>query len=158
MKRLLLLIAVVGLVALNNLSAEESFQAPLLDGGKSIPGNNKGTINLVYENLAFKEVADFYKSELGDQSEIKWHKLVDQEKIVIYDWGNRKWHRINITDEGKGTGVLVTIRKDSWTWIIGTLIIRFIGVFIVLIVLMVALFISGKILPMIKEKQEPKKA
>jgi hypothetical protein len=158
MKRSILLFVFVTLVALTTLHAADNFQAPVPEGGKSVSADNPATVNYLYENLSFQSVADFYEGEVKQITDTKWHDLSSKGKIVIYDWGSREWHRINITDKGDGKGVLVTIRKDSWTWIIGTLIIRFIGVFIVLIVLMIALFISGKLLPLIKDKPEAKKA
>ncbi len=49
----------------------------------------------------------------------------------------------------------VTVVQDSWTWIIGTLVIRFIGVLIVLSILMIALYISGTIFKIaLKKKNE----
>jgi Na+-transporting methylmalonyl-CoA/oxaloacetate decarboxylase gamma subunit len=40
----------------------------------------------------------------------------------------------------------IVISKDNWTWIIGTLILRFFGVFMVLIVLLGAMSVSGAII------------
>ena len=157
MKKPIILSLIICLTACAALYANETFDAPIPAGGKSLSVEKKGTVRFQYEQSTFQEVLDFYKKEVAGLPEIKWH---DKEKgaVIIYDWANREWHRINILDEGEGGGVLVEIRKDSWTWIIGTLIIRFVGVFIVLIVLMIALIISGKILPLIKEEPQPKKA
>jgi Na+-transporting methylmalonyl-CoA/oxaloacetate decarboxylase gamma subunit len=36
--------------------------------------------------------------------------------------------------------------KDNWTWIIGTLILRFVGVFVVLLFLLIGMYVSGWII------------
>ncbi len=158
MKKTLLLFVLVTLTVFTQLNASDNFQAPLPDGGKSISADNPTTVTFLFEKLPFQTVTEFYKGELENVTDIKWHELENKGQVVVYDWGNREWHRINITDKGDGKGVLVSIRKDSWTWIIGTLVIRFIGVFIVLIILMIALYISGSIFSKSKVKTEPKKA
>jgi len=80
--------------------------------------------------------------------------------VILYDWGSREWHKIAIRRCDSGPCTLVTIRKDSWTWIIGTLIIRFVGVFVVLVVIMIMLIVSGRIFSSAdtkkgKEKPQP---
>ncbi len=50
------------------------------------------------------------------------------------------------------------IMKDSWTWIIGTLVLRYIGVFIVLIVLLIGMTVSGAIISGFVEKVDTKDA
>jgi hypothetical protein len=40
----------------------------------------------------------------------------------------------------------IVLMKDNWTWIMGTLTLRFFGVFAVLMVLYVVLLISGAII------------
>ena len=56
-----------------------------------------------------------------------------------------------------GKGTTVTIVKDNWTWIIGTLVLRYIGVFVVLMVLFLGLLISGRIISGVVKKTEAKK-
>jgi len=48
--------------------------------------------------------------------------------------------------------------KDNWTWIIGTLLLRYIGVFVVLMVLFLGMSASGKIIFSYMKKIEEKKA
>jgi len=48
--------------------------------------------------------------------------------------------------------------KDNWTWIMGTLLLRFIGVFIVLLVLFLALSVSGAIISRIVKPEGDQKA
>ena len=52
---------------------------------------------------------------------------------------------MTISKNGKA-GTTVTIAKDSWTWIIGTLILRYVGVFVVLMVLFLGMNLSGNII------------
>lgn len=152
MNKLSLFLVMTILIALPRLYASENFQAPIPAGGKLLPTDNSANVNYHYEELSLKEIKSFYKNEFKDEADINWNELKDRSRIIIYDWGNQKWHKINIIDKGHDKGLLITISKDSWTWIIGTLVIRFVGVFAVLVILMIALYISGSILSLGKEK------
>ncbi|MGD9202538.1 MAG: hypothetical protein PVI26_13325 [Chitinispirillia bacterium] len=136
--------------------AGQNFIVPTVPGGKEVVSQVPNTYNLEYTNTSFNEIIAFYKKEFKDQSEINWKESVSGEKAVINDWGNRKWHKITVLK--KGNSVYIEIKKDSWTWILGTLIIRFIGVFIVLIVLMIVLQITGAIFKNIRGKGKISKA
>ena len=125
---------------------------PIVPGGKEVAAQTPNTYNLEYTGISLNQIIAFYAKEFKDQSEIKWKEPVPGKKTVIYDWGSRKWHKITIFS--KGNSVLIEIKKDSWTWILGTLIIRFIGVFIVLIVLMIVLQISGAVFSSVKNKSK----
>ena len=48
--------------------------------------------------------------------------------------------------------------KDNWTWIIGTLVLRYIGVFVVLLVLLIGMSISGAIISRTVGKSDTKNA
>lgn len=158
MKITILILTLSLLISSSVLYASEHFNAPLPAGGKIFLSEKSNIVNLQYGNLSFKEITNFYKNEFQNKDDIDWNEFEKSERILIYDWGNRKWHRINIVDKGHGKGILVTISKDSWTWIIGTLAIRFVGVFVVLIILMIALYISGSLISLSKAKTEDKKA
>lgn len=144
MRNILILAASIFLTA-SGLSAAESFQAPVPAGGKLLTPADSGTVNLLYRDVALKEIISFYKEELKDKANINWKESGDKRGIVIHDWGNREWHKIEVVDDAK-SGVQITINRDSWTWIIGTLVIRFVGVFTVLVILMIALYVSGFIM------------
>ena len=74
--------------------------------------------------------------------DIKYRNWADA--TYIEDDGSRPWHSITIS---KGEGqTTITIVKDNWTWIIGTLILRFVGVFTVLLILFIGMKISGNII------------
>ena len=79
-------------------------------------------------------------------------KLENAEDINYRDWdvatyieddGRLPWHSITISKETIEQGTTVVIAKDNWTWIMGTLIIRYIAVFVVLLVLFAGMKISG---------------
>jgi hypothetical protein len=74
----------------------------------------------------------------------------------IEDDGNRPWHSITISKMGANEST-VSIVKDNWTWIIGTLVLRYVGVFMVLMVLFLGMFVSGKIISKSVESMEAKK-
>jgi hypothetical protein len=91
-------------------------------------------------------------------------KLEGMEDIRVRDWpdqsyieddSNRDWHSITIDKEFKD-GTKIVIMKDNWTWIIGTLILRYVGVFAVLLILLLGMTLSGKIISSRVEKSESK--
>ena len=84
----------------------------------------------------------FYQNELKESPDIKYRDWA--EATYIEDDGARKWHSITISKDNENATVIVA--RDNWTWIIGTLILRYIGVFIVLLVLYAGMQISGKII------------
>ncbi|MFN3535136.1 MAG: hypothetical protein ACK4WB_07090 [Desulfatiglandales bacterium] len=88
------------------------------------------------------EILKFYKGVLEKEKDIKFRDW--KEMTYIEDDGARPWHSINIY-KGQGAHTTVQINKDKWSWIIGTLVLRYIAVFVVLMVLMLALSLSGQI-------------
>ena len=104
-------------------------------------------------DLSHDEVVAFYKEALKDLEDIKFRDWKDA--TYIEDDGNRPWHSITVSKEGKTEIIIV---KDNWTWIIGTLILRYIGVFMVLMVLLIGMSLSGKIISKLVAKMDAKKA
>lgn len=145
MKRTLLVYAALFLSLYTGIDASEVFHVPIPDGGEIVSAEKKGMTTVRYDNLSPAEIVDFYNRQFTGMPDIKWNETGNSRDLVIYDWGNRPWHRINVYSEDTGGVTLLSIRKDSWTWIIGTLLIRFIGVFMVLFILMIALLVSGSI-------------
>lgn len=97
------------------------------------------------------EVLAFYKEELKSFEDIKYRDW--DEATYIEDDGRMPWHSITISKEMNSEGTTtVVIAKDSWTWIMGTLILRYIAVFIVLLVLFAGMKISGGIISMMFKK------
>ena len=101
--------------------------------------------------LSHDEIVKFYREALAGEVAIKFRDWPDS--TYIEDNSNRVWHSINISKESKnGTSILIV--KDNWTWITGTLILRFIGVFLVLCILYIFLALTGKIISKSLEKIE----
>ena len=119
-------------------NAEDFLGAPLVPGASVIERTEK---QLKFKTeLSHPEALAYYKEALKDLKDIKFREWKDA--TYIEDDGNAKWHSITISKEDKdGTGIV--IMKDNWTWIIGTLILRYIGVFVVLIILLIGMSISG---------------
>lgn len=103
--------------------------------------------------LSHDEVVTFYREELKTLSDIKYREWTDA--TYIEDDSNRPWHSITIS-KGDEKETTVVIAKDSWTWIIGTLILRYIGVFAVLLILYVGMKISGMIIDSFVKKAAAK--
>ena len=118
--------------------ADDFLGAPVIPGGKIIkktPSRLEIKVDMTHD-----QVLAFYKEALKKQEDIKFRDWTDQ--TYIEDDGNRPWHSINIS-KGDTKETTITIMKDSWTWIVGTLVLRFVGVFAVLLVLFLGLAISG---------------
>ena len=135
------------------VSADDFLGAPVIPEGKEL---NKTDVRLeVIIPLSHEEVVSYYKEALKDFTDIKFRNWPDA--TYIEDDGKMPWHSITISKDEKD-GTHVTIVKDNWTWIIGTLILRYIGVFVVLMVLFVGMTVSGKIISGFVRRAELKKA
>ena len=135
------------------VSADDFLGAPIIPKGKEL---NKTDVRLeVIIPLSHEEVVSYYKEALKDFTDIKFRNWPDA--TYIEDDGNMPWHSITISKDEKD-GTHVTIVKDNWTWIIGTLVLRYIGVFVVLMLLFVGMTVSGKIISGFVRRAELKKA
>ncbi len=135
------------------LGSEEFLKAPLIPGSEIIK-KTKTRLEMKSQ-LSHDEIVKFYREALKKHEDIKFRDWKDS--TYIEDDGKLPWHSITISKEDKdGTNILIA--KDSWTWIIGTLILRFIGVFVVLLVLMLGMYISGIIISRSVKKLEAKKS
>ncbi len=105
--------------------------------------------------LSHEQVLSYYKEALKGYENIKFRDW--KNDTYIEDDGNMQWHSITISKKDTD-GAIVVIVKDSWTWIIGTLVLRYIGVFMVLMILFLAMTFSGKIISTLVGKLEAKKA
>lgn len=155
MKRMILLTAIFSLglfVSAFAQQAEETFLGvPIIDGKVVDKTNARMEI---LSTKKHDEVLAYYKEKLEGMEDIRFRNWPDQS--YIEDDSNRKWHSITIDKEYK-EGTKIVIMKDNWTWIIGTLILRYIGVFVVLLVLLLGMTISGRILSKTVGKSEGKK-
>jgi hypothetical protein len=133
--------------------AEDFLGAPVISEGQEIV---KTDARLELKSmLSHDQVVSFYREALKGFKDIKFREWEDS--TYIEDDGNLKWHSITIS-KGDEKGTTVSIVKDNWTWIIGTLILRYIGVFVVLMILFLGMSVSGRIISSIVRKMEAEKA
>ncbi len=101
----------------------------------------------------YDEVVAFYKVYAEG---LKDTKAIKRERgLQIVDHGNLKWHSITIARSRDSRGTSIVMVKDSWTWILGTLTLRFIGVFFVLLTLFLGMWASGAIISRTLGKEDP---
>jgi len=135
------------------LGAEDFLEAPVILQGKIIQKTD-ARLELKTE-LSHNEVLTFYREALKGLDDIKFRDWKDA--TYIEDDGSRPWHSITISKgDPKETSIIIV--KDNWTWIIGTLLLRYVGVFVVLMVLVLGMLVSGKIISRSMKKMEGKKA
>jgi hypothetical protein len=153
MKKLLLPVFIFILTLPVPLYAEDFLGAPLIPGGKTI---QKTESRLEMKSpLSHDEILAFYRQALKNHKDIKFRDWEDA--TYIEDDGKLLWHSITISKQTTDGGNIVIV-KDNWTWIIGTLVLRFIGVFVVLLFLMVGMYISGIIISRSVKKLEARKS
>lgn len=134
-------------------NAETFLGAPVLPQGKATQKTDS-RLELKTQ-LSHDEVVSFYRKALKDFEDIKFREWKDA--TYIEDDGKMPWHSITISKGGK-EGTEVIIVKDNWTWIIWTLVLRYIGVFMVLMVLFLGMSLSGSIISRAVQRIEAKKA
>lgn len=111
--------------------------APLMPDGNKVK-EESGRLIMEYP-LPYDTVFTWYKEALHRYPDARYRDW--ETEMYIEDQGISKWHAIRISKKD-GQKTYVTIQKDNWTWIISTLIIRFTGVFVVLLVLWLFLNIA----------------
>ncbi len=149
MKKNMLLVLVLALMLPALSDAEEFLGAPVISQGETL---NKTDSRLELKaDLSHDEVVAFYQDALKDFPDIKFRDWPDA--TYIEDDGKALWHSITISKENKD-GTNIVIMKDNWTWIIGTLVLRYIGVFVVLLILLIGMTISGAIISRSVKKRE----
>jgi hypothetical protein len=153
MKKILLPIFIFFLTIPAPLWAEDFLGAPLIPEGETIQKTD--TRLEMKSHLSHDEIIEFYRQALKKHKDIKFRDWKDA--TYIEDDGKLAWHSITISKQAKD-GANIVIVKDNWTWIIGTLVLRFIGVFVVLLFLMVGMYISGTIISRSVRKLEAKKS
>jgi hypothetical protein len=156
MRPLILLIVTVcfllpGPVAAQSVP-EEFLGVPVPEG--ELVNRSKKRLELMSPK-SHDQLLGYYKEGFEGMEDIKFRNWTDQS--YIEDNSNRPWHSVTIDKEPENGMTRVVIMKDNWTWIIGTLILRYIGVFVVLLVLLLGMTLSGKIISSRMEKAEAKK-
>lgn len=141
MKTSTCLLVIVCILSPKLLFADDFLGAPLPPGGQVIV-SSPNRIEKKYE-MTYADALNFYKEAFSKE---EFTKFWDRgNETYIEEHSNRPWHSVTITPLEKG-GTQIVILKDNWTWIIGTLVLRFFGVFAVLCVLYLAMAVSGAIL------------
>jgi hypothetical protein len=153
MKKIAILSLIVFWFCGTSASAKEFLGAPLLPETKTLLKTKKRIE--MKSGLSHDQVLEFYREALRDTPDIKFRKWEDA--TYIEDDGGLAWHSITIS-KGDPQETSIVIVKDNWTWIIGTLVLRFVGVFVVLLVLFIGMTISGKIISSSVKRAEAKKA
>jgi hypothetical protein len=152
MKKFALLVLILCVWCPLNAGAEEFLGAPTIPDAKAVM---KTTARLEMKTqLSHDEAVAYYREALKVHKDIKFREWKDA--TYIEDDGNLRWHSITIS-KGERAGSTVVITKDNWTWIIGTLILRYIGVFVVLLVLFLGMLVSGAIISRSVKKMEARK-
>jgi hypothetical protein len=151
-KGLLFAIVAFAIVALGTSHGKEEkfLGVPLLPGSKKISESEERV--KIISPLSPAETLAFYEKAFSDLEDIKYRDWKDE--TYIEDDSNNPWHSVTISKrEGEG-GTKVVIVKDNWTWIIGTLVLRFVGVFVVLLCLFLGLSASGSIISRLIQNKE----
>lgn len=115
--------------------------APIMPDGTKVKEESSRLITEY--NLPYDQVMTWYKEALQKYPDARYRDW--EEEMYIEDQGLSKWHAIKIS-KTNSPKTFVTIQKDSWSWIMATLLIRFTGVFVVLLVLWIALNIAISIM------------
>ena len=152
MKSLPLFMLVFVMIYAAPSGAEDFLGAPLFPAGKTVL-KTESRLEMI-AGFSHDEILRFYEEALKDHRDIKVRDWKDE--TYIEDDGNLPWHSITISKRYSG-GTTVVIVKDNWTWIIGTLILRYIGVFVVLLCLLLGMSLSGAIISRAVKKSKGKK-
>ena len=150
MKKMIIALMAFSFVFCASAFAEDFLGAPVPEGKESL--RNKSRLEMT-SHLSHDAIIKFYKEALKDYEDIKYRNWADS--TYIEDDGRQKWHSITISKDQTPTSILIV--KDNWTWIIGTLVLRYIAVFVVLMILLVAMSVSGKIISSSVKKAEQAK-
>jgi hypothetical protein len=136
-----LLFLVLFIISPAHSDTKDFLGAPVVSQGRIILETNT---RLELETaLSHDQVLSFYKDALKGQPDIRYREWTDS--TYIEDDGNLPWHSITVSKGDKKTTTVIIV-KDNWTWIIGTLVLRFIGVFFVLLILFAGMSLSGNII------------
>jgi hypothetical protein len=141
MEKIFLAIVLLVFVLPGFVSAESFLGAPLVDECKIISKTDK-RIEMA-TGMTHDQALAFYKEKLKGQRDIKFRDW--KKATYIEDDGKLEWHSITIAKAGEN-GTNIIIAKDSMKWIFSTLVIRFVGIFIVLLCLYIGMTVSGIII------------
>lgn len=152
MKKTIVIFTALMIFSALPLSAEDFLGAPIAPESKT-KLKTESRMEIV-SSLSHDEILRFYQEAMKDLKDIKFRDWKDA--TYIEDDGALSWHSVTISKQKDKGGTQVVIVKDNWTWIIGTLILRYIGVFAVLLVLFLGMAVSGAIISRSVKKLEEK--
>jgi hypothetical protein len=138
---------------------EPPWSAPMMPGGKLVKA--EGTAAYYEFDQPYEAVLAWYREALKNYRDpnyahVDWAKYRDwKDQMYIEDQGAAPWHSIGI-QKGGGNKTLVKIVRDNFTWIFSTLLIRFAGVFCVLIILWLLLNLNGIVMKKYFSEKEVK--
>jgi len=153
MRKFNLVFLLTFLVLAGVCSAEDFLGAPVLPGG-NVVSKTPERLEITYD-MTIDQAIVFYQKALENEPDVKFRERTGQ--TYIEDHSSRPWHSIRLTKSDPNRITIVTM-KDNWTWILGTLVLRFIGVFVVLLILYLAMAVSGRILSRFGAPKEQPKA
>ena len=153
MKKYVILLIGLAFLIPASVMAEDFLEAPVIPGGKVLLKTDSRLEFSVPKG--HREVLRYYKDALKKLKDIRIREW--KNDTYIEDDGNLPWHSITIS-KGDPSETKIIIVKDNWTWILGTLVLRFVGVFIVLLLLFLAMGISGLIISKSVARAEAKQA
>ena len=130
--------------------AEDFLGAPVPNGKVSLQTDARLEMTTP---LTHNKIVKFYEEALKENEDIKFRNWADA--TYIEDDGKLKWHSITISKNKTPTSIIIV--EDNWTWIIGTLVLRYIAVFAVLMILLLAMSLSGKVISSLLQKAEAAK-
>ena len=149
MKKLIYMLVALFLLSPLAAVAEDFLGAPLPPGG-NVVSKTDSRMEVAYA-MPYADAIAFYKEQFkADISNFAFRDRGDA--TYIEEYSNKPWHSVLVTKTGEG--VTITVSKDSYTWIAGTLALRFFAVFLVL----VALYIPLQILSIVMGRIQAKKA
>ena len=151
MKKIMFLLLVSLLFPLTS-SAKDFLGAPVIPQGTTTQETDSRLE--LKTPLSHDEVVSFYREALKGFENIKFREW--KGATYIEDDGKMPWHSITISKGGKETTDVIIV-KDSWTWIIGTLVLRYIGVFMVLLLVFLGMSLSGLIISTSVKRAQAKK-
>jgi hypothetical protein len=139
------------LLAADTPLQDKQWEAPVMPGGTLV--KTEDTAVFISYDRPYDKVLAWYKKALENYKDEKYRDW--KEQMYIEDQGSAKWHSIGISKDG-GASTTVKIAKDNWTWIFSTLLIRFAGVFVILVILWILLSISNAIMKKLFAKEAVK--
>ncbi|MBN2032028.1 MAG: hypothetical protein JW836_02035 [Deltaproteobacteria bacterium] len=145
MRRMIFCVLFVSLWVFENPSsswAEDFLGIPIVPQAQ-IVGKTDSRLEIL-SPLSHDEIIQFYKRAFEKEKDIRvrdWTAATYME-----DNSNRPWHSITISKVPENGMIRAIFAKDSMGWLIGTLMIRYAAVFVVLAFLFLSMKLAGAII------------